>query len=156
MPITIKNDQFVVESYTASASQSTDAPRRVLTLTSPNLSHGIRIKVTILFFKTNFSGPSSVGHINNVGGFNFDPIVITAWGEPSLFDTLYNMLVAEKPITFTYQYSVDSADTSTGPKEYSLNTYGLQTGTELPGDYEKDVFVKFPILKDVATPDGGQ
>lgn len=155
MPITIKSDKFIVESYTASASQSTDAPRRFITLTSPDLSHGIRVKVTILFFKTNFS-PQGVGHVGNVGGFNFDPIVITAWGEPSLFDSMYAMLVAEKPLTFAYDYSVDSADPTGAKKDIPLTTYSLSTGTELPGDYEKDVFIKFPLLQNATTPGGSQ
>jgi hypothetical protein len=134
MPITVKTGKFTVESYEVSVSQTTDGLRRTVSLTSPDLSHGIRYKAVLLFFKTNFASPS-VGHANNLGGANFDPRSITAWGDNTLFDSFYAILSTESPVTFEFTYEIDSAMPNEDQKE--LTSYRLFSGKETPGDFEK-------------------
>lgn len=134
MPITVKTEKFTVESYEVSVSQSTDGLRRTVSLTSPDLSHGIRYKAVLLFFKTNFASPN-VGHANNLNGANFNPRSITAWGDNTLFDSFYAILSTESPVTFEFDYRIDSAAPNEDEKD--LTTYRLFSGKETPGDFEK-------------------
>lgn len=134
MPLTSKTETFTVESYEVSVSQATDGLRRIVTLTSPDLSHGIRFKATLLFFKTNFASPS-VGHANNLGGTNFNPRSVTAWGDNTLFDSFYAVLSTEAPVTFEFTYEIDSASPNEDQKD--VRDYRLFSGKETPGDFEK-------------------
>lgn len=152
MPITVKTEKFTVESYEVSVSQATDGLRRTLSLTSPDLSHGIRYKAVLLFFKTNFS-QSGIGHANNLGGANFNPRSITAWGDNTLFDSFYAVLCTEAPVTFEFTYQVDSAALNEDEKD--LTSYRLFSGKETPGDFEKAAkFVVFNGAQPVPTSDG--
>ncbi|QJD79773.1 hypothetical protein [Spirosoma rhododendri] len=134
MPITVKTEKFTVESYEVSVSQATDGLRRTVSLTSPDLSHGIRFNAVILFFKTNFAQPS-VGHANNLAGANFDPRSLTLWGDNTLFDGLYAVLSTEAPLTFEFTYEVDSALPNEDQKD--VTSYRLFSGRGTPGDFEK-------------------
>ena len=134
MPVTTKVVQFTVESYDVSISQGSDGIRRIINLLSTDQSHGIRFKVKILFWKTNFIAPS-VGQINNLDGANFNARELMAWGDNALFDSFYATLSTESPVTFEFTYGIDSQNPKEDPKD--VQSYRLFTGKEVPGDFEK-------------------
>ncbi|WP_192579046.1 hypothetical protein [Fibrisoma limi] len=149
MPITIKTASFTVESYDVTVNQATDGNRRVIHLTSPDLSHGIRFKAWILFFKTNFSGSASARHVNNLEGTNFDPRQITVWGDPSLFDGFYAVLNSESPVTFSFDYEVGSSQPNEDQKD--IRSYQLFTSKETPGDFEQKFRTVFQGLTSLSS-----
>lgn len=128
MPLVMKSEQFQVESYTVSVDQILDSVERTLTLTSSPSPKGIRTKATILFRTTNPFTPI-------IGAVDTTSIELIAWANASLFNGLYAVLLMEKPVTATYGYKVDSSK----PKEtvWDMDSIGLQTTTEVPGDFEK-------------------
>lgn len=123
-----QSNQFVVESYKVQVIQKPGGPERTLSLTSPPSSKGIRTKATILFQKTNPFG-------SIIGAVETTSIELVAWSDPALFNSLYALLVNEKPVTGTYEYETDAAN----PKNtsWNLKSVGLRVDTEMPGDFEK-------------------
>lgn len=123
-----QSNVFVVESYKVDVIQKPDGPEYNLTLTSPPSPKGIRTKATLMFRKINPFSPI-------IGAVETASVELVAWSAPTLFNSLYALLVNENPVIGTYEYDTDPAK----PKNtsWNLKSVGLQIGTEVPGDFEK-------------------
>lgn len=140
---------FQIESYKVIVEQNHLENRQKITLTSPDLSHGIRMRATLVFGQSNFYKTwKGIGQITNVGGANFDGSDLTLFCDLSLFGGFYHVLNAEKPVYLNYWYdNLPNTDPKTSNTKLILSM-SLTTDTELPGDADKDpLFINFPIGK---------
>lgn len=137
--------KFQIEKYQVNLTQDSAASRRRIFLTSVNLSHGIRMRVTLLFGwpKNSFAEFNGIGQANNVGGENFDGSDMTIFCEKTFFEAFYPVLNLEKPVYLTVNYDkLPGAKSSTTKLVTSIE---LSTDQELPGDADKDPLFMFPI-----------
>ena len=129
---------FEVESYTVLTTQSGAAATgawRNLSLTSPDLSHGIRIRASIYFFP---NGSSTLGVVTNVDQANFNGLSAYAYCHKADFAEWYDMLRNERPLRCAFAYSGPEYD----PNQPSRELYWIQlfTGTqEPPGEGAEEV-----------------
>ncbi len=127
--------QFDVETYTVSVATSTgDTAQPRLVMTSPDLTHGIRHRLTILFESTpkTFRDEKAVGYATNVGGANYDGINVLCWMSPSMFDEVYDMVRNESPIKVVFSHK----DLPKAPTSTTKFVRHLRVGTddEVPGE----------------------
>jgi hypothetical protein len=139
-----KSVKFEIETYTVQLTQNTTQHSSVIQLVSPDQSHGIRYKATILFFPKNPYAPN-VGQMSNLGGTNFDPINLAISFERSALAGFYQVLSSEKPVSLQVLYEDDPSDPKSTFKFITSAT--LLTGVESPGDFEKPLtIIAKPIL----------
>lgn len=120
---------FTVETYTVVTSQSGTASSgswRVLTLTSPDLAHGIRNRASVYFFET----PPAPGTVTNVDQPNLNGLSIYAYARKEDFTTWYDLLRNEKPMSFVCAYDGPNFDPSQPTR--SLYWFQLFTGQQEP------------------------
>ncbi|AUD00845.1 hypothetical protein [Spirosoma pollinicola] len=128
-------NNFQIESYQVYVTQGRTDFNRSIKLTSPDLSHGIRVRASVFFQDSNlFQKWKGVGKITNVGGENFDGSDIQVVCNPSLFDGFYQVLSSEKPVYLSYVYENWPEEPKGTTKLITQVT--LKTDTEMPGDYE--------------------
>ncbi len=133
---------FEVETYKVSvAANVNDSAQPRLFMVSPDLSHGIRNRATILFesVTSGLRTHNAIGVVTNVGGLNFNGINVIAWMSPSMFDEVYDIVRNEEPITVTYTYK-DVPDQPSSTTKY-LTSIKIGTDDELPGEGSPDTDV---------------
>ncbi|MBC3783878.1 hypothetical protein [Spirosoma utsteinense] len=133
-----KSVKFEIETYTVQLDQNATQNSFVLQLVSPDQSHGIRYKATVLFFPKNPYAPN-IGQIGNLGGLNFNPISLAIFFDRSVFAGFYQVLSSEKPVSLQVQYEDDPSDPKSTFKFITAAT--LLTGVEMPGDFEKPLTI---------------
>lgn len=120
---------FTVETYTVVTSQSGTASSgswRVITMISPDLSHGIRNRASVYFFEA----PASTGVVTNVDQPNYNGLSVYAYGRKEDFATWYDLLRNEKPLSFVCAY--DGADFDPSQATRSIYWFQLFTGQQEP------------------------
>ena len=129
---------FEVESYTVLTTQSGATAAgawRHLSLTSPDLSHGIRIRVSIYFFP---NGSSTLGVVTNVDQPNFNGLSAYAYCHKADFAEWYDMLRNERPLRCLFGYAGPEYDPNQPSR--TLHWIQLMTGTqEPPGEGAEEV-----------------
>jgi hypothetical protein len=129
---------FDVESYTVLTTQSGNTPSgawRNISLTSPDLSHGIRNRASIFFFE---SGSTTLGVVTNVNQPNFNGLTAYAYCRKPDFAEWYDMLRNEKPLKCTFAYAGPEYDPNQPTRE--LWWIQLYTGQqEPPGEGPEEV-----------------
>ena len=135
---------FDVESYTVLTTQAGNAANgawRHISLTSPDLSHGIRNRASVFFFAT---GSSTLGVVYNVDQPNFDGLTAYAYCWKVDFGEWYDMLRNETPLRCTFAYAGPDYDPNQPRRE--LWWIQLYTGQqEPPGEGPEEVqAMQFP------------
>ena len=129
---------FEVESYTVLTTQSGPAATgawRHLALTSPDLSHGIRIRMSLYFFP---SPPNTLGVVTNVDQPNFNGLSAYAYCHKADFAEWYDLLRNERPLRCYFAYSGPDYDPNQSSR--TLHFVQLMTGTpEPPGEGAEEV-----------------
>ncbi|AQG79289.1 hypothetical protein [Spirosoma montaniterrae] len=128
MPAVSKTDQFTVESYKVSVIQKPGGPERTLTLVSPQVAGGKRTTATLLSQPVNPFAPT-------LGAVETSSVELVSWISPGLFDSMYAILLTEKPVFCRYNYTINTDQPKT--TSWNLNTVDITTDTETPGDFEK-------------------
>jgi hypothetical protein len=147
---------FEVESYTVLTTQSgisSAGAWRNISLTSPDLSHGIRNRASVFFFE---NPTGTLGVVNNVDQPNFNGLTAYAYCRKADFVDWYDMLRNEKPLKFTCAYAGPDFDPNQPSRE--LWWVQLYTGTqEPPGEGAEAVQAKlFPAsVLEVLKPKAG-
>jgi hypothetical protein len=136
---------FVIETYKVRVTQNLSANNRFIDLVSVDLSHGIRYNAQIMFMDSNpFESRGNIGRATNLGGENFDPIILGIWFHESYFDGFYQVLSSEKPVSFRFIYQASPSTTK------NITSATLLTGFESPGDFETFAAI-FPLEREPAT-----
>jgi hypothetical protein len=129
---------FDVESYTVLTTQSGNAASgawRLITLTSPDLSHGIRNRASVYFFP---SGSNTLGVVSNVDQPNYNGLTAYAYCWKADFAEWYDILRNERPLKCTYGYAGPDYD----PNQASRALWSIQLYTgqqEPPGEGPEQV-----------------
>jgi hypothetical protein len=135
------SEKFQIESYKVDIQQFDSAYSCLITLVSPDLSHGIRHRANVVFIpKNNFS--PNVGAAANVGGQNFNGIQVAVWFSQNALATFYQVLSTEKPVYLQFDYK-DAPGSPNGTNKI-ITSASLLTDSEFPGDHEKAMLIPFP------------
>lgn len=126
--------QFEIETYELQTSSYHSDHKHTIRLISPDLSHGIRNRVTLYFdsMPSYFSSDNIVGFASNVGDLNYDGLSIIAWFREHAFDEVYDILRSEAPIHFRY-YLRNMPANPTGTTKF-LTSALIATGAEPAGE----------------------
>ena len=121
--------QFVIQHYTLTVGRTASGRYARLYLTSPTMTHNIINRGSLTFRETS-AGIS--GNVFNVGGLNFDGISVYASLPYSDFESIYDAVRSESPISLRYYYGPGSGTTR------PLRSVFVATDEEIPGEGPED------------------